>query len=160
MRSKSGGHAISGAFVFLLLGVFAVIATLMVLLCARAYRSTVDATAVHRDKRIIQSFVRNTLRAEDEKNAFGIAEIDGITALTITNDWGEDDTYVRYLYCYEGTLRDLYIGAADTFEPSFGEEICPAGSFAANLTGNLVTVEMTDVDGTPYTFSIAQRCAW
>ena len=159
MRSKGSGHAISGAFVFLLLGVFAVIATLMVLLCARAYRSTVDQTADHRDKRVIQSFVRNTLRAEDEKSAFGVADMDGISALTITNDLG-DETFVRYLYCYEDVLRDLYIGADDKFNPDFGEEICPAGSFSASLTGNLVTVEMTDVDGTPYTFSIAQRCAW
>lgn len=160
MRSKGSGHAISGAFVFLLLGVFAVIATLMVLLCARAYRSTVDTTAGHRDKRIIQSFVRNTLRAEDERSAFGVAEMDGVTALTITNDMGDDESYVRYLYCYEDMLRDLYIGAEDAFHPDFGEEICPAGSFSASMSGNLVIVEMTDVDGTPYTFSIAQRCAW
>ena len=32
------GRAVSGAFVFLLLGVFAVFATLLVLLGARAYR--------------------------------------------------------------------------------------------------------------------------
>ena len=159
MKRKGGGHAISGAFVFLLLGVFAVIATLMVLLCARAYRTTVDQTAAHRDKRIIQSFVRNTLRAEDKQGAFGVADMDGITALTIT-DSADNEAYVRYLYCYEDVLRDLYIGAEDTFNPDFGEEICPAGSFSASITGNLVVVEMTDVDGTPYTFSIAQRCAW
>ena len=160
MKRKGSGHAISGTFVFMLLGVFAVISTLLVLLCAQAYRNTVDQTAAHRDKRIIQSFIRNTLRAEDQQGAFGVAEVDGITALTITNDWGDDEVYVRYLYCYEDVLRDLYIGAQDAFNPHFGEEICPAGSFSASLSGNLVTVEMTDVDGTPYTFSIAQRCAW
>lgn len=159
MKRKGGSHAISGAFVFLLLGVFAVISTLLVLLCAQAYRNTVDQTSLHRDERIIQSFVRNTLRGEDAEGAFGTVNKDGINALTIVNDFG-DAVYIRYLYCYDGMLRDLFIGEDDTFEPSFGEEVCPAESFTASLTDRLVTVEMTDAEGISYTFSIAQRCAW
>ena len=159
MRRKGSSHAISGAFVFLLLGVFAVISTLLVLLCAQAYRNTVDQTALHRDERIIQSFIRNTLRGEDAEGAFGTVNLDGVDALTIVSDF-DGDFYVRYLYCYEGVLRDLFIGEEDAFNPEFGEEICPAGSFTASLSDGLVMVEMTDTDGKPYTFSIAQRCAW
>ena len=159
MRRSGSSHAISGAFVFLLLGVFAIIATLMVLLCAQAYRNTVDQTALHRDERIIQSFSRNTLRAEDAEGAFGAVTKDGIDTLTISSDFG-DEVYVRYLYCYDGMLRDLFIGADDTFYPEFGEVVCPAESFTASLSDGLVTVEMTDVEGKAYTFSIAQRCAW
>lgn len=159
MKRKGSGHAISGTFVFMLLGVFAVISTLLVLLCAQAYRNTVDQTAAHRDERILQSFIRNTLRGEDGENAFGSTEIDGISALTITKRY-DDEVYVRYLYCYDGMLRDLFIGAEDAFNPDFGEEICPAGALTASLTDSLVTVELTDAEGRPYTFSIAQRCAW
>ena len=159
MRSNGNSHAISGAFVFLLLGVFAAISTLLVLLCAQAYRNTVDQTAIHRDERIIQSFIRNTLRGEDEESAFGVAEHDGINALTITNNYG-GDIYIRYLYCYDGMLRDLFLEAEDRFMPDYGEEVCPAESFKANMADGLVTVEMTDIEGKSYTFSIAQRCAW
>ena len=159
MRRKGSSHAISGAFVFLLLGVFAVISTLLVLLCAQAYRNTVDQTSLHRDERIIQSFVRNTLRGEDAENVFAVTEKGGVNALTIVSDFG-DEKYIRYIYCYDGLLRDLFISENDTFEPSFGEEVCPAGTFSASLTDGLLTVEMTDVEGSAYTFSIAQRCAW
>lgn len=159
MKRKGGNHAISGAFVFMLLGVFAVISTLLVLLCAQAYRNTVDQTALHRDERIIQSFIRNTLRGEDAESAFGAVEKDGISALTIISHFG-DETYVRYLYCYDGMLRDLFISEDDTFEPSFGEEVCPAEAFTASLSDGLVKVDMTDVEGKAYTFSIALRCAW
>ena len=55
---------------------------------------------------------------------------------------------------------DLFISAEDTFTPSHGEEVCPAEAFTASLTDGLVTVDMTDVEGKTYTFSIAQRCAW
>ena len=159
MRRKGGSHAISGAFVFLLLGVFAVISTLLVLLCAQAYRNTVDQTALHRDERIIQSFIRNTLRGEDAENAFGNVEIDGVHALTIANEL-EGELYLRYLYCYDGKLWDLFRSADDPFDLTLGEEVCPAESFTASLSDGLVTVEMTDVQGQSYTFSIAQRCAW
>ena len=159
MKRKGGGHAISGTFVFMLLGVFAVISTLLVLLCAQAYRNTVDQTALHRDERIIQSFVRNTLRGEDAENAYGIFEQDGVNALTIVSDFG-DERYIRYLYCYDGMLRDLFSSEVDTFEPTFGEEVCPAESFSASFADGLLTVDMTDVEGKTYTFSIAQRCAW
>ena len=159
MRRKGTSHAISGAFVFLLLGVFAVISTLLVLLCAQAYRNTVDQTGLHRDERIIQSFIRNTLRGEDTENAFGVADKDGVSTLTILNDFG-DEKYIRYLYCYDGMLRDLFISENDTFEPTYGEEVCPAESFSASFADGLLTVDMTDVEGKTYTFSIAQRCAW
>ena len=159
MRRRGSSHAISGAFVFLLLGVFAVISTLLVLLCAQAYRNTVDQTALHRDERIIQSFVRNTLRGEDGENAYDVVNLDGVDALTIISDF-DGDRYVRYLYCYDGMFRDLFRSAEDSFDPTLGEEVCPAGSFTASLTDGLVMVEMTDAEGKPYTFSIAQRCAW
>ena len=159
MKRKGGGHAISGVFVFMLLGLFAVFSTLLVLLCTQAYRNTVDQTAAHRDERVIQSFVRNTLRGEDAQNAFGTTTIDGIDALTITNNY-DGEIYVRYLYCYGGSLRDMLIGEGDTFYPEFGEEICPATSLSASVAEGLVTVVMTDPEDRQYTFSIAQRCAW
>ena len=44
-RTTSSSHAISGVFVFLLLGIFAVFSTVMVLLSARAYKGAVDRLA-------------------------------------------------------------------------------------------------------------------
>ena len=159
MKQKSGGHAISGAFVFLLLGMFALFSTLLVLLCAQAYRNTVDQTAAHRDARIIQSFMRNTLRAEDAAQAIGFTTVDGIDALTVSNDY-DGETYIRYFYCYEGVLCDLFISENADFYPEWGQTICDITSFAAKVEDNMVTVDIVDAAGRPYTFSIAQRCAW
>ena len=158
MVRHEGGHAISGAFVFLLLGVFAVFSTLLVLLCAQAYRNTVDQTSVHSEERIMQAFVRNTLRAEDATDAINITSEDGITALTISNFFGGDE-YIRYIYCYNGMLRDLFVAAENGFNPGQGEEICAASSFDAVVEDGLLKAELTGTDGTVYTASIAQRSA-
>ena len=158
MVRREGGHAISGAFVFLLLGVFAVFSTLLVLLCAQAYRNTVDQTGLHGEARIMQAFVRNTLRAEDAAGAIGVQDENGVTALTITESYGGDE-YIRYIYCYDGVLRDLFIAASSEFRPEAGEEICAAADFRAVLEDGLLKAELTGTDGTLYTASIAQRSA-
>ena len=64
MKTKS--HSISGAFVFTLLGAFAVFSMLLVVLGAQAYRTTVDGASAHTRKRIAAAFVRNAVRAQDE----------------------------------------------------------------------------------------------
>ena len=58
MKTKS--HSISGAFVFTLLGAFAVFSMLLVVLSAQAYRTTVDGASAHTRKRIAAAFVRAT----------------------------------------------------------------------------------------------------
>ena len=60
MKTKS--HSISGAFVFTLLGAFAVFSMLLVVLGAQAYRTTVDGASAHTRKRIAAAFVRNAVR--------------------------------------------------------------------------------------------------
>ena len=51
-------HAISGAFVFMLLGIFAIFSTVMVLLSAKAYRGVVDKAAMHNSMRVASSYIR------------------------------------------------------------------------------------------------------
>ena len=151
-----GGHPASGVFVFLLLGVFAVFSTLLVLLCAQAYRNTVDQTAYHGDERVIQTFVRNTLRAEDMQGAVSAAQVDGVDALLLTSG-DEEDRFVRYIYCYNGNLCDLLLFAEDEFDPTLGEEICPAQQFSAEVGDRLVTVRIVDAAVEERTFFIARR---
>ena len=79
MKTKS--HSISGAFVFMLLGVFAVFSMLLVVLGAQAYRTTVDGAAAHTQKRIVTAFVRNAVRAQDERGAITVEEHDGLPVL-------------------------------------------------------------------------------
>ena len=52
MKQKLSSHAVSGLFVFLLLGVFAVFSTVMVLLGVKAYRGAVERTEAHNASRI------------------------------------------------------------------------------------------------------------
>lgn len=150
-------HSVSGAYVFLLLGMFALLSMLLVLLGAQAYRSGVERTERLRQTRVLQAFVRNAVRGEDARGAIGVEELEGIPVLTVTSQWDEE-RYVRYLYCYDGQLRELFTAERNGFRPEDGEGICDAARFQPVLEGGLLTVEVTDDSGESFTVSVAPRC--
>ena len=65
-RQKAGSHAISGVFVFLLLGLFAIFAVVMVLLGAGAYSRTTENAEAHNGQRVAPSYIRTMIRGHDE----------------------------------------------------------------------------------------------
>ena len=78
-RTTPSSHAISGVFVFLLLGIFAVFSTVMVLLSARAYKGAADRLADHNAARIAPAYLRSMVRADDEKDVVFVEEKAGVT---------------------------------------------------------------------------------
>jgi hypothetical protein len=74
-RIKQPSHAISGVFVFLLLGIFAVFSTVMVLMGAKAYKGTAERAAEHNEKRLAQAYVRSMVRSDDEKGGVRVEEV-------------------------------------------------------------------------------------
>ena len=156
MKTKS--HSISGAFVFMLLGVFAVFSMLLVVLDAQAYRTTVDGAAAHTQKRIVTAFVRNAVRAQDERGAITVEEHDGLPVLALSSEL-DGERYVQYIYSYGGSLCELFTSARYGFSPEDGEAVCAAQRFEPALEGNLLTVRVTDGSVDQSTVYIARRCA-
>lgn len=108
MKTKS--HSISGAFVFMLLGVFAVFSMLLVVLGAQAYRTTVDGAAAHTQKRIVTAFVRNAVRAQDERGAITVEEHDGSACARPFQRAGRRTLCAVYLQLWRQSLRTVYLG--------------------------------------------------
>lgn len=157
MVTQRQHHSIAGVFVFLLLGLFAVMSMLLVLESAQVYRGIVDETAQHNNQRILRAYMRNALAAEDNEGVVQVQEIDGIKALVISEPPDESDSYVRYIYCYDGALRELYVSTSYGFQPQSGEEICEMGQCDMELKGQLLCVNITDAQGNVYSENIALR---
>ena len=148
---KSPNHSISGVFVFLLLGIFAVFSTVMVLLGARAYKSTSERTTTHNDVRIASAYLRSMVRSGDQDGAVLVEDIDGVRSVTLVNVYDEDTYYTR-LYAYGGTLRELFTEAELGFSPENGEPVCAADTMNAEIRDGILNVqigsgeEWTEVD--------------
>ena len=151
-------HSMQGVFVFVLLGLFAVMSTLMVLLGAQMYRNTVDRAAANNEDRVLGAYVRSMIRAEDAADAMETGEYDGVKTLAMREDL-DGEVYVTWLYCYEGQLYEWFTSDDGDFRPESGTAICPAQSFEPHLENGLLTVDMTNAKGERETVRAALRCA-
>ena len=151
-------HSMQGVFVFVLLGLFALMSTLMVLLGAQMYRGTVDHAERNNERRVLGAYVRSMVRAEDAKGAVTVDEVDG-TPLVALYEEIEGKQYVTWIYAYDGSLYEQFTDAEYAFDPAAGTPICPVNSFAAELDGGLLTMEMVDAEDEPCTVQVALHCA-
>lgn len=152
------GRAASGVFVFLLLGVFAVFAMLLAMLGARAYQTTVEKSEAHAVGRVLENFIVSVVRADDASGAVSVETVNGMDALRVTCSY-DGEIYDKWLYCYEGSLRELFAVREYGFDPAEGEEICPAQSMALSREGSLITAELVGTNGECYRAQVALRSA-
>ena len=150
-------HSMQGVFIFVLLGLFALMSTLMVLLGAQMYRGTVDRSVKNNDYRVLSAYVRSMVRAEDGAGAVTVEERDGSPVVAM-REVIDDEEYVTWIYQYEGQLYELFTDLEEDFDPESGTAICAANSFEASMEGDLLTVRMTDGAGEPCTVQVALRC--
>ena len=142
MKEKPSSHTISGVFVFLLLGIFAVFSTVMVLLGARAYKGAAERAALHNDQRLAAAYVRSMARAGDEADFLRVEEADGLQTLTMETFDAFGDSFITRVYVYDGMLRELYYDAVLPFQPELGEPVCAAEDMRAWINGKLLTVSL------------------
>ena len=107
---------------------------------------------------IAAAFVRNAVRAQDERGAIAVEDRDGLPVLALSSEW-DGERYVQYIYGYQGQLCELFTAAEYDFVPEDGEPVCAAQAFEPTLEGDLLTVRVTDETGHVSTVYIARRCA-
>ncbi len=141
MKTRSAQHSISTVFVFALLGVFAVFATVTVLFGVKVYRATAERAGVHNTSRIASAYLRSALRSHDETEAVCLETLDGVDTIALTNDY-DDEEYVTRIYVWDGMLRECFTEAAEPFSPENGEEVCEAEAMTVSAADDLMTVRV------------------
>ena len=169
-------HAISGVFVFLLLGVFAVLSTVMVLFGANAYKNSGSRIEEHNAGRILAAYARTRVRSCDEEgsvrveNVKGtltsyddedheiIEETDEIKCLTLVIYRDEEETVVDRIYVYNGCLMERMQDESEPFEPDRGMIVCEADAMDVSIENGLLTV-ILDAGGETLSADVALRSA-
>lgn len=151
-------HPVAQLFVFVLLGIFAVMSTVMVLLSAQMYRGVIDRSEQNSAHRILTSYVSNAVRGRDEAGCVYTDRRGGEDVLVLATE-ADGEIYETLIYCHDGMLREIFAAAGQEFDPEYGEIICGAQSFEARIDGGLLTAEMTDGGGGSARIEIALRCS-
>ena len=157
MKKTSGSaHAMSGVFVFLLLGTFAVMGVLLILLGAQAYNSVVNSAQRCANERILRSYPLNKVRMNDNAEALSVRQIEGVDVLTIEQDY-DGDIYETYVYCYDGYLRELFMAQEEEFYLEDGEGLVEAEYFRPKIENGMMSFEIGTANGENYQAKLALR---
>ena len=141
MNGKTVRHQMHGAFVFVLLGVFALMSTLLVLLGAQMYKGIEEHNEANNKTRILTSYVRSMIRAEDAYRSVNIEEYDGITTLALHEIIGEVP-YVTWIYSFDGMLCEQFTKEERPFTPGMGNRLTEVREFVPFLDRGIVTIRM------------------
>jgi len=102
--------------------------------------------------------VANVVRSNDAAGMVSVEKRGDIDVLVLGYD-ADGEKYETAIYCYEGTLCELFAGAEQEFEPAYGEKICGAQAFEPQIKDGLLSVKLTDAAGEEAVISIALRCS-
>ena len=144
-KTKAQAHSVSGAFVFLLLGVFAVLSTVTVLLGAGAYRSMSARSEAHDASRIAANYLRSMIRSSDEEGSLRIETAEGVDTVALYAVY-DGEAYVTRLYVSGGMLREWFTSADEPFVPEEGEEVCPLDELTASFEDGLLILRLRKGD--------------
>ncbi len=157
---------IQSVFVLLLLALFAVLSTFLVTMGAQIYRNTVDSAEENNHSRIASAVVRSTVWAEDGGKVLIEDLGDGISALSVVNEY-DGVKYYKRLYCAMNSdpldgeprsfLWESYNSEEIEFRADSGETLCELKSFEPTLEGNILKVDLESPNGTKSTIRIALR---
>lgn len=130
-------------FVLILFAVFVVAALFISSSGALAYKNAVEQMDTRFNRQTCVSYITAKLRANNESGKISIGELNGISAICITDNFGDED-YVTYIYQYEGMVREMFCNAEIILDPITGSALTEAKALDFSMDGSMFTVTLTD----------------
>lgn len=135
---KENRSPITQVLSLLCLTVFALCVLLVLLTAASVYRKLVDRGEETYSRRTTLQYLTTRVR---QAETVTIGDLEGCEALVL-EETIEGETYTTWVYRYDGWIRELYAVPGAKLPPNAGEAIVAADSFALQLRGNLLRVNV------------------
>ena len=158
-KYTSLNHSIPSAFVFLLIGLFAVTSLTLTLIGTRVYRSVASTAARISDSQMVLSYLCNKIRTFDAQGNISLDDRDGTPVLSLTEEV-DGEPYETSVYACQGALREFFAPADETFDPENGEKLADVSALSFQMvTPGLLEVTVTMPSGDTRTLRMALRAA-
>ncbi len=164
MKKIERRHNIDSVFVLLLFAVFAGSILLVLLFGASSYEKLVERDAKAYNDRTGISYIVAKIRHGDERNSVQIGSFsdrEDVTADDINTLYlrieAEGDEYFTKIYYYDGYIREVLCMEEAGLQPEAGNEILEAKGVSFSKDGNLITIKITNLDGSISQEKIAIR---
>lgn len=124
-------HMVDMLFPIALFLVLAASSLFLVILAANVYRKSVAREECNYESRTCLSYVTEKIRQNDENGSVETSTFDGCPCLVLKQTLG-GQSYVTYLYSYEGQLCELFIQEGISMHAADGQKILEVRDF--NIT--------------------------
>lgn len=158
MKRREDKSHIEGLLVLVLFGVFAICILAVLLTGADTYGRLVERQQDSYAGRTVPQYIATKIRQADIQGAVRIGDFGGVESLEFVEYVGEEE-YLTRIYCYDGTLRELFCAASGNFAPEDGESILEAEQVDFSIEDNCLQVAVTTTDGEKTEFVLMLRSA-
>ena len=131
---------------FLLFFLFACCMFFVLMSGAKLYKNVTSVMEEQFSVNTCISYVTAKVRHYDSEGAVSLGKIGEEDALLL-REVIDDETYVTYLYCYEGSLMELFCFADMEVTPYDGQAVMPLDSLRFSADGELVRISCEAEDG-------------
>ena len=107
-------------------------------------------------RRTAEQYITTRIRQADAAPGIHTDRMGDVSVLVFSQDI-EDRTYLTYVYCYDGYLRELFVSRDYPFAPEDGEKLTALESAEFFLNGNALSVILGCTDGSTSTLSFHLR---
>ena len=146
MNYYNKNRSLSVIAALLLFAVFAAGVFFVLLGGAKVYRSLVQRDAAVYDSRTCSQYLFSKLRQAPNPDAVSVSSLGGVEAIRIAQTVA-GDSYVTWIYCWDGWLMELFCVADGEFTPEDGQKVLRAGDFSVTWQDDLLMISLTDGNG-------------
>lgn len=129
------GHTLAMLYPLGLLAVYALLAAGVILLAAEGFRSSQTQADREFGCTTALAYVTEKLRSGDRQDAVRVDSLEGCPALVISLD-REGAGYDTYIYCYDGSLRELMVKRELPPAPQMGTKLLELEDFRPEWAGD------------------------
>lgn len=158
MRAGTRQEYMTTLAVLTLLAVFAASILMTLLAGAGAYRRLVERDGASFTARTAAQYIATRVRQGDAAGAVAVEKFFGTDCLTLRerND-GDVSEYVTCLYCYDGSLWELYTTADVEPKLTDGERVLELDGLDLSLEDGLLAAALTFQGGETETVTLSLR---
>ena len=128
LQLENSSRKIDTVFIVSLFVMFAITAILLILIGARQYRFTADSMNRNYEIRTASSYLTEKVHQSDTITGVSVVDFSVGSALALT-DRQNNQTYITYIYYYDGVLKELFVKEDAAFTPSAGQTIVQLHGF-------------------------------
>jgi type II secretory pathway component PulJ len=144
-----------GLLALLLFAVFAVCVLSVLLTGADAYQRLTERDQASFQARTAAQYIATRVRQADKQGGLSVQTFGDGNALVLSEEL-EGETYLTWVYCYDGSLRELFTAAGNDLPPESGEKVLSADALRLELDGSRLTAQVLE-DGAWQTVTLYLR---